>query len=311
MTRDTRWLPNDIWAFDDPNKTPNPKLQLNSSWAFKASDLYGTTFYVGDHHTVTEELVSGSSDVYQVVVRPDSLQENILMSLKKDGGTESTLVLSLSKKTGPIGDQYSSYVDISFNRLADPTVPKFVQYLRGTGSMPCPLWIIQSKKDEGGYVTHAKLDPVTKIWELGDNAGISSEGGWMEKFYYNITTPAKGQVVRPSTGSDDTVSLSPVGTTATPSVDPFGVVYDGIPDLNNRIWVVTGGKAEVLYVGSTTRRQFARICVDTDTGAAAGQAIAEALPTSPFATDKHFMEIGHLLQSRTGAGLALTALHFN
>ncbi|KKL90587.1 hypothetical protein LCGC14_1903210 [marine sediment metagenome] len=35
------------------------------------------------------------------------------------------------------------------------------------------------------------------------------------------------------------------------------------------------------------------------------------IPTSQFATDKHFMEIGHILENTGGAGLARTVLHFN
>jgi len=42
-----------------------------------------------------------------------------------------------------------------------------------------------------------------------------------------------------------------------------------------------------------------------------GNAIAGAFPTSPFATDKHFQELGHSMQSRTGAGLARVNLRFN
>jgi len=42
-----------------------------------------------------------------------------------------------------------------------------------------------------------------------------------------------------------------------------------------------------------------------------GQAKSEAVPTSPFATDKHFSEIGHVLESRTGEGLAKVYLDFN
>ena len=42
-----------------------------------------------------------------------------------------------------------------------------------------------------------------------------------------------------------------------------------------------------------------------------GQALSEALAAPPFATDKHFYEIGHVLESRVGAGLAKCILHFN
>jgi hypothetical protein len=42
-----------------------------------------------------------------------------------------------------------------------------------------------------------------------------------------------------------------------------------------------------------------------------GNAVAEAVPSSPFATDKHFQEIGHVLETTGGAGLALCLLHSN
>jgi hypothetical protein len=213
---------------------------------------------------------------------------------------EATLTLSIGRKR-----YYDCFVDVSLNRISDPANPKFVLFLRGDGEK-VPIFQIQSRKNSGSYITQAEMNPLDRIWRFGDNAGISPEGGWMEKFSHNITTPAKGQVVRASTAANDTVSLSSID-----GIDPFGVVYNGIADSDGRIWVVTGGKAEVLYVGPTTRRHFARTCVAADTGAAAGYAISEAVPTSPFATDKHFMEIGHLLQTRADAGLALTALHFN
>jgi hypothetical protein len=94
--------------------------------------------------------------------------------------------------------------------------------------------------------------------------------------------------------------------------DPIGVIYDdGIPD-GQDVWVVVSGIADVYFVGNATRGHLARGFITAD-GASyvAGQALSEAVPTSPFATDKHFYEIGHVLESRTGAGLAKCILHFN
>jgi len=42
-----------------------------------------------------------------------------------------------------------------------------------------------------------------------------------------------------------------------------------------------------------------------------GQALSEELPASPFTDAKHFYEIGHVIEARTGAGLASVILHFN
>lgn len=116
----------------------------------------------------------------------------------------------------------------------------------------------------------------------------------------------KGTVVRVSDTVDFGVRLIVVDV---PS--PIGVVYEsGVPD-GSPVWVVTSGDADVLFVGSVTRDHLARGFVAGDAGYEPGKALSEALPTAPFATDKHFYEIGHTLQNRTGAGLARVTLHFN
>jgi hypothetical protein len=141
----------------------------------------------------------------------------------------------------------------------------------------------------------------------GGPVEMTSEGGlavWM----INKTGAAsfKGAVVEADSGVDNAVNLLDID-----EPDPIGIVYDdGIAD-GDWVRVVFSGRAEVFYVGSTTRHYFGRNCVAADVGAAAGKAIAEPVPVPPFSTDKHFMEIGHLLESRVGAGLALTMLHFN
>ena len=94
--------------------------------------------------------------------------------------------------------------------------------------------------------------------------------------------------------------------------NPIGIIYDdGIAD-GLEVWVVISGIADVYFVGNTTRGDIARGFLTAD-GASyvSGQALSEAYPTSPFASDKHFYEIGHVLESRTGAGLAKCILHFN
>lgn len=94
--------------------------------------------------------------------------------------------------------------------------------------------------------------------------------------------------------------------------DPIGVFYEsGIAD-GAEAWVVVSGIAEVYFVGNVTRGNLARGFLTAD-GASyvTGQALNEAVPTSPFSSDKHFYEIGHTIESRTGAGLAKVILHFN
>lgn len=93
--------------------------------------------------------------------------------------------------------------------------------------------------------------------------------------------------------------------------DPIEVVY-AAASAGQDVWVVITGIAKVYFVGNTTAGQFARGFLTADGGSyVTGQAICEAVPTAPFASDKHFYEIGHVLETRVGAGLAKTNIHFN
>ena len=101
-----------------------------------------------------------------------------------------------------------------------------------------------------------------------------------------------------------------VNYTTDDDVDCCGVCYEaGIGD-GAEMWVVVSGIADVYYGGAVTRGTFSRVPITGD-GYNTGEAIAEALPTAPFATDKHFGEIGHPIESIGSAGLAKTVLHFN
>lgn len=116
----------------------------------------------------------------------------------------------------------------------------------------------------------------------------------------------KGGVVKASPNINGAVILCPIG-----GPDPFGVMLnDNIPD-GLPIWVVISGKAKVFYVNAATRGYLCRMTASGDTGEAAGKAISETIPTPPFAFDKHFQEVGHILETTAGPGLALTNLHFN
>lgn len=117
----------------------------------------------------------------------------------------------------------------------------------------------------------------------------------------------KGYVLQPSSSIDLGVKLI-----VKDIPNPIGVFYEsGIAD-GQYTWVVVSGIADVYYVASTTRNYFCRGFLTTDGGSyVAGQALNEALPSSPFASDKHFYEIGHVLETRTGEGLAKTLIHFN
>ena len=143
--------------------------------------------------------------------------------------------------------------------------------------------------------------------ELPPIVKFTPEGGLAVKIT-NKTGAAsvKGYCVTTNEGQNNSVKLVPVDVP-----NCIGVFYDsGVAD-GAEAWVVISGIADVYFWGSTTRGQLARTGMAVDTGEVAGQALSEAVPTSPFDTDKHFCEIGHVLETRTGAGLSKVILHFN
>jgi len=138
--------------------------------------------------------------------------------------------------------------------------------------------------------------------------GYVTEYGGKIEWRENQTgeTSVKGKLVTPSASVNNAVVLVAVGVP-----NPIGAIYDAGVAVGQMMRIVTSGPAQVLFVGNTTRAHLARSCHGTDAGGAAGKAISEAVPTSPFATDKHFMECGHVRESTTGGTLALVDLHFN
>lgn len=137
---------------------------------------------------------------------------------------------------------------------------------------------------------------------------LTEEGGLAVKFI-NKTGAAsvKGYVVTQDTNVANAVDLIVVDIPA-----PIGIIYDnGVAD-GDEVWVVVSGIAEVYFIGDTGLNNICRGFLTTDgAGYVSGQAMAEPYPTAPFASDKHFYEIGHVLEARTGAGLAKVVLHFN
>lgn len=145
------------------------------------------------------------------------------------------------------------------------------------------------------------------IWGGNHRIKFTADGGLAVQ-YYNKTgaDSIKGYVVQTSGSVADSVVLNVVN-----EPDPIGVFLDsGVPD-GQLAWVVVSGRAYVWFIASTTLNYLARTFLTGESGAANGKAMAEAKPTPSFATDKHFCEIGHVLEARTGAGLALVNLHFN
>jgi len=135
---------------------------------------------------------------------------------------------------------------------------------------------------------------------------LTKDGGIAIPFINKTGAPSiKGYIVEPSNTTDNGVKY-----TDNDDVDPIGIMYsEGVAD-GEEVLVVVGAIADVYYGTAVTRATFSRVPVVAD-GVASGQAVNEALPTSPFATDKHFQEIGHPIESRGTPGLAKTVLHFN
>lgn len=141
----------------------------------------------------------------------------------------------------------------------------------------------------------------------GTKFAVSAEGGVMVR----LTNKTGGASVKGNVVSNSATTANAVEKIVVDQPDPIGVFYEsGIAD-GAEAWVVVAGIADVYFIGSTTLGYLARGFVSADAGYVTGQALAEALPAAPFATDKHFYEIGHVLEARVGAGLAKCVLHFN
>jgi|GEM_PF-4923555 len=144
---------------------------------------------------------------------------------------------------------------------------------------------------------------------IGSKGLLTTEGGFAVKLTNKTGgNSVKGEVVTPydSSAIDNAVKKIIVDVP-----NPIGVFYEsGIAD-GAEAWVVVSGIADVYFIGNTTRGHIARGFLTADAGYVTGQALSEAYPSSPFSDDKHFYEIGHVLESRVGAGLAKCVLHFN
>jgi hypothetical protein len=144
---------------------------------------------------------------------------------------------------------------------------------------------------------------------LNKNTMVTPEGGIAEVFVNKTgANSVKGTWVHPGSTVSNSVEKCEFNIP-----NPIGVIYnDGVPD-GSEVYVVTEGKAYALFNDSVAINHLARGLVTGDATAAytAGIFMSEAVPVSPFSDDKHFYEGGHTLEARSGAGLALTKLHFN
>lgn len=142
----------------------------------------------------------------------------------------------------------------------------------------------------------------------GNKTRITPEGG----LAVLLTNKTGGASVKGEVVANSATTASAVSKVIVDVPSPIGVFYEsGIAD-GSEAWVVVVGIADVYFVGNTTLGHIARGFLTADGGSyVTGQALSEAVPAAPFSADKHFYEIGHILESRVGAGLAKTVLHFN
>lgn len=167
--------------------------------------------------------------------------------------------------------------------------------------------------DDSGEYLISKIDGETKNLLLANsNAKIkfTDEGGLAIKLTNKTgSATVKGYLV---TSYNDTAINNAIELVGINNPDIIGVCYEnGVAD-GSETWVVVSGIADVYFITDTVRGQMARMSRnDSGESGVIGQAMAENYPTSPFTSDKHFQEIGHVLESRTGAGLAKCVLHFN
>jgi len=137
-------------------------------------------------------------------------------------------------------------------------------------------------------------------------AKITPDGGLAVR-YINGTGGAsiKGSTVHLS--APWTVELTQIGVP-----DCIGVVLDsGVPN-GAWMWVVVSGIADVLFLNQATASYLVRTFITTDASKQVGKGWSENVPTAPFATDKHFCEIGHIIESNSGPNqLAKCNLHYN
>lgn len=132
---------------------------------------------------------------------------------------------------------------------------------------------------------------------------ITPEGGIAVKMTNkNGSVVAKGYIVE-AYSTTSGFRVAPIDAWS-----PIGVVYDTSIENDAEGWVVVSGIAEVYYRASSTIGHLARVGVGADTGEVAGQAESDGSPANDAV---HFREIGHPIQTRVDAGLALTILHFN
>ena len=139
----------------------------------------------------------------------------------------------------------------------------------------------------------------TQLLSVNEKSGMTAIGGIAIKLTNKTgSNTVAGQLVQTDTTTNDAFA-----TSAANADDTIGIVVDaGIAD-GSEAWIVVSGIADVLMdSGGSTRGD--RIIASATAGSADVWNVGGAVAT-------HFLEIGHCIETRAGAGLARCILHFN
>lgn len=254
-----------------------------------------------------------------------------ISDLRIDGKTAEEMIPLLVKQVNTLSQQVQlALMNIDAENITLDSGESLTLSLEDFYTKSATNSLLGGKSDTGHihddrYYTETEVNTLLsgKVSDTGDTmtgdliaptfatakAKLNADGGLMIKLI-NKTGAAtvKGEVVCPYSA---TAVNNAVKKILVDEPDPIGAFYEsGIAD-GSEAWVVVSGIADVYFVGDAVRGHFARGFITGEASYVTGRVLSEAVPTSPFATDKHFYEIGHVLESRTGAGLAKCVLHFN
>jgi uncharacterized membrane protein YqaE (UPF0057 family) len=128
---------------------------------------------------------------------------------------------------------------------------------------------------------------------------VTEDGGFAIKAVNATGAPSvRGEIVTPTAGGMTKIVVN--------VPNPVGVwLEDGVAN-GAEGWVVQSGRAFVKFISPPTAGYLARGFVSGDSGYVPGRALSEPFPSPPFATDKHFYEIAHVIDSN-----GYCNLHFN
>ncbi len=159
--------------------------------------------------------------------------------------------------------------------------------------------------DKDGNVGIGTATP-EQLLQVSTSGAITAYGGFAIKVS-NAKVVSGGMVVFASRNVNNYVEPCGLSDGTLGQDQPIGVVYHTTPStaISGSVWIVVSGRARVLSDGNVVRGDFIRT---SDT--VSGSILASSVPTVP-ADASHWREVGHALESRTGAGLFDAVVHFN